>query len=114
MGRYLCAADTENYDMIDLVASTSIPLLPFNQVPSPESTNNIIRPLVVVISEEEFLLISSMGASAMGVFITGNGDPVRGTLEWRSYPRSICTSFTFSSGHSHTLISYLFYVTTPR
>ena len=31
-----------------------------------------------------------MGASAMGVFINTNGDPVRGTLEYEEYPVSIC------------------------
>ena len=86
-GRYLCAADTENYDMIDLVAATSFPLLPFNQVP--DATNQT-KPSVTPISDEEFLITSNMGVSAMGVFITGNGDPVRGTLGWTTYPESLC------------------------
>lgn len=89
IGRFLCAADHENYDMIDLASATSFPLLPFSQVPG---DNDQTQPLVVPISEEEFLLLSNMGQSAMGVFITGNGDPVRGTLAWASYPKSICES----------------------
>lgn len=75
--------------MIDLASATSFPLLPFSQVPG---DNDQTQPLVVPISEEEFLLLSNMGQSAMGVFITGNGDPVRGTLAWASYPKSICES----------------------
>jgi vacuolar protein sorting-associated protein 3 len=35
----------------------------------------------------------------LGVFITGDGDPVRGTLEWPSHPESICmcTAIFFTS-----------------
>ena len=86
IGRYLCAADNENYDMVDLGNATSFPLLPVSQVPS---ENIQIKPLAAPISDEEFLILSNTGANAMGVFITGNGDPVRGTLELPSYPESI-------------------------
>ncbi|KAL5523259.1 hypothetical protein ACEPAF_1526 [Sanghuangporus sanghuang] len=91
-GRYLCAADTENYDMIDLMAATSFPLLPYNQVPD-ETIQP--KPSIVPISGEEFLLTTNMGTSAMGVFITGNGDPVRGTLEWQGYPESLCFNYPY-------------------
>ncbi|EJC97726.1 uncharacterized protein FOMMEDRAFT_162532 [Fomitiporia mediterranea MF3/22] len=91
-GRYLCAADAENYDMIDLMAATSYPLLPFNQAPDSDTPT---RPSVTPISDEEFLVTSNMGPSAMGVFITGNGDPVRGTLEWTSYPVSLCMDYPY-------------------
>ncbi|KAH8108778.1 hypothetical protein DFH11DRAFT_1710480 [Phellopilus nigrolimitatus] len=92
VGRYLCAADNENYDMIDLATATSFPLLPFSQVPDETSR---IKPLVAPVSDEEFLLVSNMGQSAMGVFVTGNGDPVRGTIEWPSYPESICLDYPY-------------------
>ncbi|THH03162.1 hypothetical protein EW145_g6477 [Phellinidium pouzarii] len=92
-GRYLCAADSENYDMIDLAAATSISLLPFSQIPE-ESTR--VKPLVSPISDEEFLILSNMGPSTMGVFVASNtGDPVRGTLEWPSYPESICLDYPY-------------------
>ncbi|KAI5122616.1 hypothetical protein M0805_008706 [Coniferiporia weirii] len=92
IGRHLCAADSENYDMIDLAAATSFPVLPFSQAPD-EATR--VKPLATPISDEEFLILSDMGQSAMGVFITGNGDPVRGTLEWPSYPESICVDYPY-------------------
>jgi hypothetical protein len=54
-----------------------------------------------VISENEFLILSWTGTSTLGLFITADGDPVRGTLEWSSHPEAICTSsssfFVFSS-----------------
>lgn len=69
------------------MTATSFPLLPYNQVPDGMAH---IKPSIIPVSDEEFLLTTNMGASAMGVFITGNGDPVRGTLEWQGYPKSLC------------------------
>jgi hypothetical protein len=36
------------------------------------------------------LILSWTGASTLGLFITGDGDPVRGTLEWPSHPEAVC------------------------
>lgn len=74
--------------MIDLIAASAFALLPITQVHEGGSAS--IGPIAAVVSDEEFLLVSSMGQSAMGVFVTGNGDPVRGTIEWVSYPVSVC------------------------
>lgn len=63
------------------------PVLPLNQVmddPTP------VKPFIVVVGGNEFLLLSWTGATTLGVFITGEGDPVRGTLEWPSHPLSVC------------------------
>lgn len=63
------------------------PVLPVNQQaddPAP------VKPFIVVVGGNEFLLLSWTGATTLGVFITGEGDPVRGTLEWPSHPLSIC------------------------
>lgn len=83
--------------MIDLQGFQALPLLPIEQgddeLSSPE---NMKRPCAAVVSGDEFLMLSNLGPSAIGVFITENGDPVRGTLEWGSYPRSICQSSPFS------------------
>lgn len=50
-----------------------------------------VNPNVVVIpGENEFLVTSYTGAGTMGVFLNGQGDPVRGTMEWTDHPLSIC------------------------
>jgi len=91
-GRYLCFADHENYNIIDLDEAQLFPVLPISQAPRQDGMQ--IKPHITVISENEFLILSWTGASTMGLFITGNGDPVRGTLEWDSYPLGICEFFT--------------------
>ena len=73
--------------MIDLVQASMVPLLPISQA---ADTTVAVKPLITVITENEFLLLSWTGASTIGVFITGDGDPVRGTLEWPSHPEAIC------------------------
>lgn len=73
--------------MIDLEHASMIPLLPISQAPD---TTIVVKPSITVISESEFLILSWTGASSLGVFITGDGDPVRGTLEWPSHPEAIC------------------------
>lgn len=86
-GRSLCVADNQNtYNLIDLDSATMFPVLPINQAESDVA----LRPFITVISENEFLILSWTGASTLGVFITGDGDPVRGTLDWPSYPESVC------------------------
>ena len=45
--------------------------------------------IVVIPGENEFLVTSYTGVGAMGVFLNGQGDPVRGTLEWPEHPLSI-------------------------
>jgi len=45
--------------------------------------------IVVIPGENEFLVTSFTGVGSMGVFLNGQGDPVRGTLEWPDHPLSI-------------------------
>lgn len=73
--------------MVDLEAATMFPLLPLSQAPD----NSIsVKPFITVVGPNEFLILSWNGATTMGVFITGDGEPVRGTLEWPSHPEAIC------------------------
>lgn len=72
--------------MIDLSAASLFPMLPISQAPD---ASVAIKPSITVISEHEFLILSWTGASTIGVFITGDGDPVRGTLEWSSHPEAV-------------------------
>lgn len=89
-GKSLCIADKEYYSILDLEASSLFQVIPVSQ--SSEPTPFVVKPSITVISQNEFLLLSWMGASTLGLFITGDGDPVRGTLEWPSHPEAICTS----------------------
>lgn len=78
--------------MVDLAAAASFGLLPIEQAPSEDPNRPPVKPVIIVVGEDEFLILSSMGQTTMGVFVNGNGDPVRGTLEWPSFPHSVCES----------------------
>jgi hypothetical protein len=86
-GKYMCFADRENYNVVDLEQAMFIPLLPISQAPD---SGVVVKPSITIVSEDEFLILSWTGVSTLGVFITGRGDPVRGTLEWPSYPEAVC------------------------
>lgn len=83
-----------------------IPVLPVVQSASSGNSAQVIKPVCVAIAENEFLLASatSSGQTAIGIFCSGNGDPVRGTLQWSSYPRALGVEFPYvaallKSGH---------------
>jgi vacuolar protein sorting-associated protein 3 len=73
---------------VDLRAASLTPLIPISQAPDSEQ---VLKPLITVINDHEFLVCSWSGAGTMGLFINSNGEPVRGTLEWPTYPEAICT-----------------------
>jgi vacuolar protein sorting-associated protein 3 len=80
--------------MIDLETASLFPLLPISQAPAEQPSTEApqapaVKPFIIVISESEFLILSWTGASTLGLFITGEGDPIRGTLEWSSHPISV-------------------------
>ncbi|KAI9567481.1 hypothetical protein HD554DRAFT_2192701 [Boletus coccyginus] len=89
-GQYLCIADSQYYNVIDLGTAQMFPVLPVSQAMDDPT---LVKPFIVVVGENEFLLLSWTGASTLGVFITGEGDPVRGTLEWPSHPLSVCLDY---------------------
>ncbi|KAI0786298.1 hypothetical protein C8Q75DRAFT_721587 [Abortiporus biennis] len=91
-GRFLCLADKENYNVIDLNAASMIPLMPLSQAfDSPV----IVKPSITVVSDHEFLILSWTGSTTLGLFITGEGDPVRGTLEWPDHPQAVCLDYPY-------------------
>jgi len=96
-GKSLCIADKEYYSILDLEASSLFQVIPVSQ--SSEPTPFIVKPSITVISQNEFLLLSWTGASTLGLFITGDGDPVRGTLEWPSHPEAICAYTILNRTH---------------
>ncbi|KAI0821853.1 hypothetical protein BC628DRAFT_1328491 [Trametes gibbosa] len=91
-GKYLFVADRENYNAIDLAQASLVPLLPISQA---MDSNIAIKPSITIIGENEFLILSWTGASTIGIFITGEGDPVRGTLEWPSHPEAVSLDYPY-------------------
>lgn len=67
--------------------SQMISLLPVSQAMDSAIS---VKPFILVVSENEFLLLSWTGTSTIGIFITGEGDPLRGTLTFPSHPLSVC------------------------
>jgi len=83
----MCIADLETYSFVSITESTSLPIMPISQVPP----NFVPKPCIAVVQEDEFLVTSCTSAegAGMGVFLNGEGDPVRGTVQWDSFPRSV-------------------------
>ncbi|KAF8474403.1 hypothetical protein DFH94DRAFT_761984 [Russula ochroleuca] len=94
IGLCLCIADREFYSLISLDAVTATQLLPISQVPTEPGTRPR-RPMIQVVAEEEFLILSWTGAGTMGLFINLNGDPVRGTLQWPTHPLSLSLEYPY-------------------
>jgi len=52
------------------------------------------KPIITAISNNEFLIVSTLEGRGLAVFISGSGDPVRGTFEYSNYPVAVCKSFS--------------------
>ena len=87
MGSLLCVADRENFNLLDLRRGDLLPVMPLShagEVPA--------KPVITAIGSNEFLIVSTMEGRGLAVFITGRGDPVRGTFENSNYPVTVCKS----------------------
>lgn len=87
------------YKLINLQQSFVTELIPTPQVPVTPTlllgSGTQPRPLVAVVKQDEFLLVSGNEEGQIGLFINGNGDPIRGTLQWSSYPKALCVEFPY-------------------
>ncbi|KAF5379248.1 hypothetical protein D9615_005933 [Tricholomella constricta] len=92
IGRSLCIADKENYNVVDLEGASLYPIIPVSQA---QDSSIPVKPSITVVGENEYLILSWTGASTIGLFITGDGDPVRGTLEWPSHPEAVCLDYPY-------------------
>lgn len=92
-GFTLCVANRTEYQMIDLENASAFDIIPISQAMDPVPF--IVNPFITVIDRSEFLILSYTGASTMGLFITSNGDPVRGTLEWGQHPKSLSFDYPY-------------------
>ncbi|GJJ69717.1 vacuolar protein sorting-associated protein 3 [Entomortierella parvispora] len=93
----VCVADANDFKLIDLRVGRMMPILPVVQSASTGSNTQVLKPACIAIGENEFLLATaaSSGQTAMGIFCSGSGEPVRGTLQWSSYPRSLGIEFPY-------------------
>ncbi|KAI1315748.1 transforming growth factor, beta receptor associated protein 1 [Mortierella claussenii] len=93
----VCVADASGFKLIDTRVGRMIPVLPVVQSVSPGSHAQVLKPVCIPIAENEFLLASatSSGQTAIGIFCSGSGEPVRGTLQWSSYPRALAVEFPY-------------------
>lgn len=87
-GAHLCIADRAMYSMLDLARGVLNPIMPVDQS-ADAGTGAPVRPALVVIGPEEFLVASWTGQDAMGIFVSGEGMPVRGVLSWAAQPRAL-------------------------
>lgn len=77
--------------MIDLSDASLTEVLPISQVDAESLDWDPVPNVVVIPGADEFLVTSYTGVGTMGVFLNGQGDPVRGTMEWEEHPLSIGT-----------------------
>ena len=87
MGPLLCIADRGNFNLVDLRDGTLLPVVPLSH------TGGIpAKPIIAAIGSNEFLIVSMLEGRGLAIFISGGGDPVRGTFEYSSYPVAVCES----------------------
>ncbi|KIJ36749.1 hypothetical protein M422DRAFT_178925, partial [Sphaerobolus stellatus SS14] len=94
INQHLCLSDQANYNIVDIETQMATPILPLSQA----SDSLKVDPSITIISDNEFLILSWTGTGSMGIFISGNGDPMPGRplMQWPSHPVSVCT-YTVSS-----------------
>lgn len=87
------------YKLINLQQSSATELIPTPQVPVTPTlllgSGTQPRPLVAVVKQDEFLVVSGNSEGQIGLFVNGNGDAIRGTLQWSSYPKALCVEFPY-------------------
>ncbi|KAI9104740.1 vacuolar sorting protein 39 domain 2-domain-containing protein [Phlyctochytrium arcticum] len=87
-GNRIMAADQQQYKLINLETREITPLFPYDRA--------LQSPLVAAVNGGEFLLATPTPQGlGLGLFISANGEPVRGTLEWRAIPKSLAFQFPY-------------------
>ncbi|KAI9491305.1 hypothetical protein BDB00DRAFT_767359 [Zychaea mexicana] len=67
------------------------------------------RPVLTVIKADEFLVVSgnvsANNHTTIGIFADSHGSPIRGTLQWSSYPKALCVEFPYIAAllRNHTI-----------
>ncbi|KAG0234666.1 transforming growth factor, beta receptor associated protein 1 [Actinomortierella wolfii] len=97
-GSHVCFADSQDFGLIDVRAGRMISVLPVSQGRSGTGHHaGVVKPVCAAIGENEFLMASATGSgqTTIGIFCSASGDPVRGTLQWSSYPRMLGVEFPY-------------------
>jgi hypothetical protein len=103
-GHNLCLADAQQYKLVNVQLNSATSLIPTPQSisgpqpASPQSPGGFIpKPLIAVVGDSEFLVVSGNvnNQTTIGIFVNGVGDAIRGTLQWASYPRAITVQFPY-------------------
>lgn len=87
-GSLLCLADPKVYSILDLSSQDLTEMLPILQVDVNSddlaSSSIIAEPIMAVIPGEQpiFVICTRGERHSMGVFVDGNGDPVKGIILW--------------------------------
>ncbi|KAG8960758.1 hypothetical protein FRC00_014207 [Tulasnella sp. 408] len=92
-GPHLCLADPKSYWIVNLDAGEALELMEWSQDQSLPPRH--VKPLIVVSDPSEFMLAIWTGNGALGFFMTGTGDPTRGTLEYPQHPLSMCIDYPY-------------------
>lgn len=104
-----CVANAERYDLMDLERGERIPLFPIMQNANfsddDSATVPTLPPLMVSVGEDDFLVTTGTALTdpAIGLFVNLNGDPVRGTLMFSTYPRALSILPFISANQSYQL-----------
>jgi hypothetical protein len=69
--------------------------MPLSQAPAEDPFTGPPGICITGDNPTEFLILSWTGASTLGVFVSGGGDPVRGTLEWPAHPRAVVFDYPY-------------------
>lgn len=88
-GDFSLVASEREYDLIDLENLSKIPLFPLKTIEN--NKDEVIKPFILPVSKEEFLLTcgTSNSEPSMGLVVNNNGDISRGTVPMDAYPNSI-------------------------
>ncbi|KAG9050608.1 hypothetical protein FS837_004133 [Tulasnella sp. UAMH 9824] len=92
-GPHLCLADPKSYWIVNVDAGEALELMEWSQDQSLPPRH--VKPLIVVSDPSEFMLAIWTGNGALGFFMTGAGDPTRGTLDYPQHPLSICIDYPY-------------------
>ncbi|KAJ3388102.1 transforming growth factor, beta receptor associated protein 1 [Entophlyctis sp. JEL0112] len=87
-GRTILAADANTYKLINERSGVVTPSFPYDR--------SVLKPLVCVISNAEFLVaLGTPQGIGLGMFVNANGDAIRGTIEWGALPKSVVFQFPY-------------------
>ncbi|CAE6479542.1 unnamed protein product [Rhizoctonia solani] len=83
-GSTVCAADAENYNIIDLNTLSFLPVMPIPSMSSPGAP-----PRIIPSGDGGFVVLQASGEGSIAVFLTAGGDPGGALIEMPRFPVDI-------------------------